>query len=453
MHLPKAMHIPKSISRLGALLAIGLILAGSAAAQSTGSADFTRYVAMGDSLGAGFISSGMVDEVQRHSYPALIYQQVNGSLTGFELPTVSAPGIPAVLQLASLAPLVITRAAGLGTPTNLLLPQPYSNLSVPGATVDTVLNTVSDNGGLHDLILRGLGTQVEQALFQQPTFVTFWVNNDALGAAISGVVIEDVTLTSLAAFEAKFRAITAAVAASGAQMALATIPDVTSIPFVTTVAPVVVDPLTNQPVLIGGNLVPLIGPDGPLVPGQDFVLLSATAELARGDGIPAALGGSGRPLSNFAVLSGNEVAAINTRVAEFNQVISAVATENGSALADVNAVFADVAAHGLDIGGIEYSTDFATGGLFSLDGVHATPMGYAVLANTWIEAVNATFGANIEPVDYFPYVFGPFGSLSTGFPITGSFVFTPKARRQLEEAMGIPSRKRLNRILRRQNAR
>ena len=64
-------------------LALSLLLTGAAAAQPTGSADFSRYVALGDSLGAGFISGGLVDEVQRHSYPSLIYQQLNGSLAGF----------------------------------------------------------------------------------------------------------------------------------------------------------------------------------------------------------------------------------------------------------------------------------------------------------------------------------------------------------------------------------
>lgn len=436
--------------RLRAGLALGLLLAGAAAAQSTGGADFSRYVAIGDSLGAGFVSGGLVADVQRHSYPSLIYQQVNGSLTGFELPTVSAPGIPSVMQLSSLVPVVVRPAAGLGAPTNLTLPRPYSNLSVPGATADDVLNTVTDGGGLHDLILRGQGTQVQQALVQQPTFVTFWVSNDALGAAVAGVVIEGVTLTPRAVFENRFRAITGAVAAAGAQMALATITDVTTIPFVTTIPPVVVDPATNQPVLIGGNLVPLIGPGGPLVPGRDFVLLSATAELARGDGIPAALGGSGRPLTDFAVLSGDEVAAISARVAEFNQVIRAVATETGSALVDINATFSEVVAEGLEVGGVEFTTDYLSGGIFSLDGVHPTPLGYAVTANIWIEAVNETFGADIPSVDLFPYLFGPFGSLGTGYP-TGSPIFTPKARRHLEVALGIPSRARLDRIMRRRN--
>ena len=303
--------------RLAGVLVVGLLLlAGPTLAQ----VDFSRYVAVGDSLGAGFVSGGLIGDVQEYSYPALLYRQAQGTIDGFEMPLVSSPGIPPVLQAVSARPLVIVPAAGFGAPTNLFLQRPYNNLCVPGADINDIVATRTDNGGLHDLILRGLGTQLELAVVQQPTFATLWVNNDALGAATSGVVIEDVTLTSLANFEAKFTAAAGALASTGAQMAVATIPDVTSIPFVTTLPPILVDPVTNQPVLINGQPVPLLGPDGPLVPGRDFVLLTATAELAAGRGLPPQLGGTG-PLSTFAVLSGDEVAAINTRIAEFNNVI------------------------------------------------------------------------------------------------------------------------------------
>ena len=36
-----------------------------------------------------------------------------------------------------------------------------------------------------------------------------------------------------------------------------------------------------------------------------------------------------------------------------------------------------------------------TGGLFSLDGVHLTPRGYAIIANEFIKATNSTYGSNI----------------------------------------------------------
>ena len=44
------------------------------------------------------------------------------------------------------------------------------------------------------------------------------------------------------------------------------------------------------------------------------------------------------------------------------------------------------------------STAFATGNLFSLDGVHPTPRGYALVANEWIRVINAAYGATIPTV-------------------------------------------------------
>lgn len=423
------------------VLTLALVVPAAATAQvDTGSADFSNYVAIGDSLTAGFASGGLTRTYQNSSYPALLYRQATGRTTGFEQPLVSEPGLPGLLQLRSLAPLQITPAAGRGNPLNLTLQRPYNNLAVPGADVHDVVATVTDNGGLHDLILRGLGTQLQQALVQQPTFVTIWIgNNDVLGAATSGRVIEDVTLTSVARFEADFLAIVNAVAATGAEMAIANIPNVTSIPYVTTLPAVVVNPATNQPVLVNGNVVPLIGPSGPLRPGRDFVLLPASAELAQGRGIPAQLGGSGQPLSDAAVLSAEEVAAINARVQAFNSIIRAAAQATNSAFVDTNALLDEVASEGINIGGVTFTETFLTGGVFSYDGVHPTDFGYAYVANAFIEAINDRFNADIPPVNLYPFLFGP-----TAAPIPGAagstadLVFTKAATRNLLWALGVP---------------
>ena len=69
--------------------------AAAAAQVDTGTANFTRYVALGDSLTAGFMSGGLVRDVQLNSYPALIFRQATGTATGFEQPLVSAAGHPA----------------------------------------------------------------------------------------------------------------------------------------------------------------------------------------------------------------------------------------------------------------------------------------------------------------------------------------------------------------------
>ena len=74
------------------LLALALAVATTTAAFAQ--VDFSRYVAIGDSLTAGFASGGLVQTVQVNSYPALIHRQATGSDTGFEQPLVTPPGIP-----------------------------------------------------------------------------------------------------------------------------------------------------------------------------------------------------------------------------------------------------------------------------------------------------------------------------------------------------------------------
>jgi lysophospholipase L1-like esterase len=271
--------------------------------------------------------------------------------------------------------------------------------------VHDLLATLS--GGFHDLILRGLGaTQLQQGLSLQPTFVTLWIgNNDALGAATNG---SDSLLTPAAQFDAEYRAIAGAIARVGAKMAIANIPHLTTIPFVTTVSRFVPNPATGQPLVINGSTIPLIGQDGPLQSG-DFVLLSATTEIAQGRGIPAAIGGSGVPLSDAVVLTAGEAANIRARVAQYNATIASVVSQHGAAFVDANAFLNDVRAHGLNIGGITYTNAFLSGGLFSYDAVHPTAFGYAYIANLFIDAINEKFGGEIPPVDLFPFVFGTNG--------------------------------------------
>ncbi len=437
---------------LAALLAVA-VAAPVLAQSTTGQANFSRYVALGDSLTAAFSSGGLLDQVQNNSYPALISRQTGGS--GFQQPTVSAPGIPALLDLATLSPLVIApRSANTGAPTNLNLARPYDNLAVPGFNVHDVLATPAGNA-LASFILRPPAFQnasaLQQALLLQPTFVSLWIgNNDVLAAATSGIVIDGVTLTPVADFERDYRAIVTAIRARGAQLAVATIPNVTAIPFVTTLPYVVVNPATNQPVLVNGSPVPIIGPNGPLT-ASDRVLLSASAQLRQGVGIPTALGGRGTPLGTQYVLSASELATIQARLAAYNNVIRTVANDAGAALVDINAIFADVAAHGISYGGVDYNASFLTGGVFSYDGVHPTAFGYAFVANEFLKAINSKFGGKIPLVDLFPFTFGSAGAAGT---LTDSEVlgvqFTKRSSENLRRSLNVPTTETLLELLARQ---
>jgi len=384
--------------RKPAFIALAAAFLGAAAVRADAQTNFTTYVSVGDSLAAGFESGSLVETHQNRSAPALIARQAG--VQGFQQPLVSEPGIPPELTLVSLVPVpvIAPKAATAGAPKNLALARPYNNLAVPGATSVDALTRTTDAGGLHDLILRGLGTQVQQAVALRPTAITLWIgNNDVLGAALRGRAVDGVTLTPTATFRATYGQIVAALKTTGAFIVAANLPDVTTIPFVTTIRPYVVNPSTGAPVLIGGARVPLIGPSGSL-PSTALVTLAASTLLGQGIGIPTALGGPGAPLPDEVVLDPSEIAIIQAHVAANNQAIREICGAANIPVLDVNGVLRELATTGRHIGGITLNGAFLVGGVFSYDGIHPNDVGYALVANEFIRVINAS-GGSLPPVD------------------------------------------------------
>jgi hypothetical protein len=103
-------------------------------------------------------------------------------------------------------------------------------------------------------------------------------------------------------------------------------------------------------------------------------------------------------VSDAGVLTAAEVVIVQQRVTDFNTVSAAQAKTAGATLVDIHALFAGVATSGLSIGGYTGTNGFL-GGFFSLDGIHPTNTGYAVVANTFIDAMNAGFSAKIPEVN------------------------------------------------------
>jgi lysophospholipase L1-like esterase len=398
------------------------------AASASAQVNFGSYVSVGDSLAAGYQSNALVETHQAGSVPALIARQAGSQ--GFQQPLISEPGIPPELTLLQLvpAPVLAPKAASNGTPKNLALARSYNNLAVPGATTIDALTRATDGGGFHDIILRGRGTQVAQAASLSPTFVTLWIgNNDVLGAATRGRAVDGVTLTPTAVFRATYQQIVTALRATNARVVAANLPDVTAIPFVTTIKPYVTNPATGAPVLNNGTTIPLIGPSGAL-PSSAYVTLAASSLLANGVGIPTALGGRGTPLPDEVVLDPAEVAIIREHVAANNQAIREICQAASIPVVDLHGLLNEIATQGRHVGGVTLTSAFLSGGLFSYDGVHLTDLGYALVANEWIEVINANGGA-LPLVDLGPYLgvtAAPAASSRRENPYR-AFEFTPEA--------------------------
>jgi lysophospholipase L1-like esterase len=373
---------------------------------------YANYVALGDSMTAGFYSGGLTETYQRTSYPALLAGQLG--IADFQLPLVSEPGIPVQLELKKLSPLTIAPKDGaMGVPLNLYLPRPYNNLGVVGANLSDCLSKKDDNGGMHSLVLRGIGSQVEQAIALQPDLITVWIGaNDALGAALMGTAVEGVTLTAKDAFQMQYgHLLDLLLSNTEADLVVANVPPVTANPFVTTIPPFIINPATGEVVINPATGQPMTylgqSDDGsPFISPHAYVTLNAKQYLLQGYGIPAALGGTGAPLPPTVVLTPNETAMIADYIGSYNASIADLAAVRGVPVVDTFTLIAGWADHGEEFAGIELNGDFLSGGLAGYDGFHPTPIAQALLANAFIETINAAYGRHIRLVGLYPFLSG-----------------------------------------------
>jgi phospholipase/lecithinase/hemolysin len=371
------------ITRIGALT---LLAALSTIAFAEKRADLSRLVVVGDSLSAGFQNGSLLNVQQPHGYASLVANQARTTLP---LPLIAAPGIPNVLTLVSPGPPpVIVPAPGSSTGRDDPFLQPM-DLAVPGATVEDALTkrptpaftSITDVVlGLPGLLSGISRSQVEWAEHLAPTTVFVWLgNNDALGVVFTA---DPSILTPIAVFRAAYEDVTNRLAATGATLVVANIPDVTVIPYLTSSEKVAAQ--TGLPLYVVG---PILG-----IGRGDFVIPDAFPLIAARLENPA-LG----PLPAHVVLDSFEVITVRSTIRRYNEIIATQARMRNAALVDIHGLLTDIQRKGFVVGGQRLTTDFL-GGIFSLDGIHPTNTGYAIVANAFVKEVNRRFEARIPPV-------------------------------------------------------
>ena len=123
-------------------------------------------------------------------------------------------------------------------------------------------------------------------------------------------------------------------------------------------------------------------------------------------GIPASLASRGiaYPFADKYVLTSTEVEEVNTTIAAYNQVIKNAADGKGYAFVDANAKMIELAsASRIQWDGVRYTSKFVTGGTFSLDGVHLTGRGYALIANEFLKVINQKYKSTLPMVNVNSY--------------------------------------------------
>lgn len=305
-------------------------------------------------------------------------------------------------------------------------------------------------------------TVLADALLQNPTFFSLFIGgNDVLSYATSGGVGVNQTgnldpttygsndISDPNVFANVYTGLVTNLTAKGAKGVVANLPYVTNLPYFTTVPynPVPLDAtkaaqlnagyaqyngglqlmVTNKLLTAeeaarrtikfaaGNNAVVIVDsylanlsayglPSYRQATKEDLVVLLARTfigTLVGGDATK--INGVSVPLSDEWVLSKDEVKEVEVAVDAYNKTISAIAESKGLAFVDTKVALAQLSSSGVRFGNFQMTSSYVTGGAFSLDGVHPTPRGYAFIANLFINAINAKYGATLKTVDLAQY--------------------------------------------------
>ena len=454
-------------------------ISGSSEDADAGRADFSTFVAIGDSLTAGYADGALYRDAQLNSFPAIMAQQFalvgGGAFSQPEmLPEKTGSLFFGVVDLMRIDRLVLVATGDPDSPAAPVeimpsissdiaietIPGLHNNIGVPGAKIfhapavgygnPAGLGTTANPYFIRFANNQATSSMLSDAMDQNPSFFTLWLgNNDFLLYALDGAdaTVSGESVTALGTMTASFDALLLGLKTANNKGVLINVPDVSTIPYFTTV-PYNAIPLTAQnvadltPVALGYNAIvdgalgagsteaaarrlsfqegqnPILINDETLTDlsgalagtgleglararpatAKDYIVLPASAKI----GVDSAGSyGISVPLVDADVLTEAEIRdEIEAVRNPFNDYVEAAAAENPDLLLlDAEALLVELDTTGILYGSGGISSTFATGGGFSLDGVHPTARGYAVIANEIFKAINEGFDAYIPPVD------------------------------------------------------
>jgi hypothetical protein len=100
------------------------------------------------------------------------------------------------------------------------------------------------------------------------------------------------------------------------------------------------------------------------------------------------------PFADGGVLTEQETARVITATDAYNASVDAICTQYDLAKVDLRVILEGASQSGIMFDDFMMTTQFVLGGLVSLDGVHFTARGYALMANAFLEAIDAKYGSN-----------------------------------------------------------
>ena len=226
---------------------------------TSGEADFSNYVSVGNSLTTGFSDGTVFLAAQQNSFPKILSEKfslvgggsftqplVNDNFGGLALAgnrisdprLVTTGGAPEPLEEV-IGPVTVTTDIALNNPMG-----PFNNMGVPGARSFHLLapgyGNIMNLPNANPYFVRMTGSTpdasiIELTMAQSPTFFSLWIgNNDVLGYATTG---GDGTspITDQPTFDFAISTLISTLTSQGAKGVVANIPYVTDIAHFTTV--------------------------------------------------------------------------------------------------------------------------------------------------------------------------------------------------------------------------
>lgn len=401
---------------------------------SAGEVDATVFVSIGGSMTAGFMDDALFAEGQASSLGNILAGQF--ALIGnasFSQPLMTSYAVGCnvegksslylgyktdCLGATSLSPV---RTASVGDVTDFnqnIFSSGFHNLGVPLLKSTELTQTGYGNSNPYFARMTSnlaSGQVLADAVAMNPTFFSFTVGIDEVIAfAKKGASEGSMTAVNGAegvGFDGSINNALDQLTANGAKGVVSNIPDVTDLPYFTTIPynglnltaekaeslnsiynpigiffQVGVNPFVIEDPSAGTFGVRLMEPG-------ELLVLSIPLDSVKCNQM-----GSVFPFRDEFVLTNTELNDIRAKIASYNTVLMNAANARNLAFVDAYSFYKKLKS-GIVHNGISLNMKFVSGGVVSLDGLNFNPKGNALLSNEYINAINSKYTSTIPRVE------------------------------------------------------
>ena len=370
----------------------------AAAPSNTRTHGGEKYVAIGTSISMGWASNGVYAGSQLVSFPV---QLRFGSVPRMSLPLIESPGCtsPLVAPLGAGLRLSGESAAGstVCAPNADGVTLPTQNVALAGAlTIDALLTTPAtapSDQPWYARVLPSGTTQVSAALSQSPTLVSVELGgNDILGTS-SGLVVPGVTFVPYPYFAQALDAVLEAVGSAGPRaLIVGLMTDGTKLPAFRRGDEIWADRLEFAALHVDVSS-DCQGSDNWINVPVKSLEMAFTGAFTYANNLPNPVYSCADvPGTQDLVLTPADIATLNTQLGQMTSLAAQEAAARGYAFISLGALYdrPDVKPPVYSV--ISQLTSASPYGPYvSLDGVHPSALGHAVLANAAAQALNKTY--------------------------------------------------------------